>query len=47
LAQIEFWYEFASPYSYLSAMRVEARAQLRGIEDLGGEERRHVARRNA
>ncbi len=25
--EIEFWFEFASPYSYLSAMRIEAAAQ--------------------
>lgn len=27
MAQLEFWYEFASPYSYLSAMRIEALAE--------------------
>jgi len=29
--QIEFWYEFASTYSYLSAMRVEALAEAAGV----------------
>ncbi len=28
---IEFWYEFASSYSYLSAMRIEALATARGV----------------
>ena len=30
-ARLEFWYEFASTYSYLSAMRVEALAQRAGV----------------
>lgn len=30
--QIEFWYEFASPYSYLSAMRIETLARDHGVE---------------
>lgn len=29
---ITFWFEFASTYSYLSAMRVEAEAQARGVD---------------
>jgi 2-hydroxychromene-2-carboxylate isomerase len=29
--QIEFWYEFASTYSYLSAMRIEALAAPAGV----------------
>jgi 2-hydroxychromene-2-carboxylate isomerase len=29
--QIEFWYEFASTYSYLSAMRIEALAECAGV----------------
>ena len=29
---LEFWYEFASTYSYLSAMRVEKAAQAAGIQ---------------
>jgi 2-hydroxychromene-2-carboxylate isomerase len=29
--QIEFWYEFASTYSYLSAMRIEALASAAGV----------------
>jgi len=29
---VTFWFEFASPYSYLSAMRVETEAQARGVE---------------
>lgn len=28
---VTFWFEFASPYSYLSAMRVEGEAQKRGV----------------
>jgi 2-hydroxychromene-2-carboxylate isomerase len=28
---IEFWFEFASNYSYLSVMRIEAEAQRRGV----------------
>ena len=29
---LEFWYEFASTYSYLAAMRVEALAEAAGVE---------------
>ena len=29
---IEFWYEFASTYSYLAAMRIEARAAEAGVD---------------
>lgn len=29
---VTFWFEFASTYSYLSAMRVEAEADRRGVE---------------
>lgn len=29
---VTFWFEFASPYSYLSAMRVDAEAQARGVD---------------
>jgi 2-hydroxychromene-2-carboxylate isomerase len=29
--QLEFWYEFASTYSYLSAMRIEAVAEKAGV----------------
>ena len=29
--QIEFWFEFGSPYSYLSAMRIEELAAARGV----------------
>jgi 2-hydroxychromene-2-carboxylate isomerase len=29
---LEFWYEFASTYSYLSAMRIEALAATAGVE---------------
>lgn len=32
MAQIDFWYEFASTYSYLSAMRIDELARERGIE---------------
>jgi 2-hydroxychromene-2-carboxylate isomerase len=31
MAQIEFWYEFASTYSYPAAMRVESVAAARGV----------------
>lgn len=30
-ADIDFWYEFSSPYSYLSVMRIEALAQTHNI----------------
>ena len=30
--KIEFWYEFASTYSYLSAMRIEALAEAAGVD---------------
>ena len=30
--KVEFWFEFASTYSYLSAMRVEDEAARRGVE---------------
>ena len=29
---VTFWFEFASTYSYLSAMRIEAEAEARGVE---------------
>ncbi|MCR9079168.1 MAG: 2-hydroxychromene-2-carboxylate isomerase [Hyphomonadaceae bacterium] len=29
---ITFWFEFASTYSYLSAMRIDAEAEARGVE---------------
>jgi 2-hydroxychromene-2-carboxylate isomerase len=32
VAKIEFWYDFASTYSYLSAMRIEALAGAAGVE---------------
>jgi 2-hydroxychromene-2-carboxylate isomerase len=32
MAKAEFWYEFASSYSYPAAMRVEALAAAHGIE---------------
>ena len=31
MTAIDFWYEFASTYSYPAAMRVEARAAERGV----------------
>ena len=31
-ARLEFWYDFASTYSYLSAMRIEALAAAAGVE---------------
>ena len=32
MAKLEFWYEFASTYSYLSAMRIEVMAREAGVE---------------
>lgn len=32
MAKIEFWYEFASPYSYLTAMRIEEAARAAAID---------------
>jgi 2-hydroxychromene-2-carboxylate isomerase len=32
LRKLEFWYEFASPYSYLSAMRIEGLAHAAGVD---------------
>jgi 2-hydroxychromene-2-carboxylate isomerase len=32
MIQVDFWYEFASTYSYPAAMRVEALATARGVE---------------
>lgn len=32
MTTVEFWYEFASTYSYLSVMRIEAAAQAAGVE---------------
>lgn len=32
MAKLEFWYEFASTYSYLTAMRIEDMARHRGVE---------------
>ena len=31
MPQIDFWYEFASTYSYPAAMRIEAAAKTRGV----------------
>jgi 2-hydroxychromene-2-carboxylate isomerase len=31
LPDIEFWFEFASNYSYLSVMRIEGEAKRRGV----------------
>ncbi len=31
MAQLDFWYEFASTYSYPAAMRIEALASARGV----------------
>jgi 2-hydroxychromene-2-carboxylate isomerase len=31
MAKIQFWYEFASTYSYLAAMRIETLAAARGV----------------
>jgi 2-hydroxychromene-2-carboxylate isomerase len=30
--KLDFWYEFASTYSYLAAMRIEALAQKQGVD---------------
>ena len=30
--RLEFWYEFASTYSYLTAMRIEALAEKAGVD---------------
>jgi len=30
--RVEFWYEFASTYSYIAAMRVERLAEAAGVE---------------
>jgi 2-hydroxychromene-2-carboxylate isomerase len=32
MAKLEFWYDFASPYSYLAAMRIDDVAKVRGVE---------------
>lgn len=32
MPRLAFWYEFASPYSYLSAMRLDAEAAKAGVE---------------
>jgi 2-hydroxychromene-2-carboxylate isomerase len=32
MVRIDFWYEFASPYSYLTAMRIEAVAEAAGVD---------------
>ena len=32
MPKLEFWYEFASTYSYLSVMRIEELAARRGVE---------------
>ncbi|MGA8603248.1 MAG: 2-hydroxychromene-2-carboxylate isomerase [Beijerinckiaceae bacterium] len=32
MPQIDFWYEFASTYSYPAAMRIEAAAKERGVD---------------
>ncbi len=32
MPKLEFWYDFASTYSYLSAMRIEAVARTAGVE---------------
>ena len=32
MPQLTFWYEFASTYSYLAAMRIDASAQAAGVE---------------
>lgn len=32
MLKVDFWYEFASPYSYAAAMRIEALAVSRGVE---------------
>ena len=32
MAHVDFWYEFASTYSYPAAMRIEALAAERGVD---------------
>ncbi|WP_072377744.1 2-hydroxychromene-2-carboxylate isomerase [Hyphomicrobium sp. NDB2Meth4] len=32
MAKLEFWYEFASTYSYLTVMRIEEQAEAAGVE---------------
>lgn len=32
MVSLEFWYEFASPYSYLAAMRIEALARASSVD---------------
>jgi 2-hydroxychromene-2-carboxylate isomerase len=32
MPRLDFWYEFASTYSYLAAMRIEALAKVAGVE---------------
>ncbi len=32
MRKLEFWYDFASTYSYLSAMRIDAAAKAAGVE---------------
>lgn len=32
MTSVEFWYEFASTYSYLSVMRIEAAARAEGVD---------------
>jgi 2-hydroxychromene-2-carboxylate isomerase len=32
MARLTFWYEFASTYSYLAAMRIDAAADAAGVE---------------
>ena len=32
MAGLDFWYEFASTYSYLTVMRIEEEAKQRGVE---------------
>jgi 2-hydroxychromene-2-carboxylate isomerase len=33
--RLTFWYEFASTYSYLAAMRIDAAAQAAGVDVAG------------
>lgn len=37
MPRLEFWYEFASTYSYLSAMRIERLAAAAGVETCAAE----------
>ena len=35
MVELEFWYEFASTYSYLAAVQIEEKAERAGVEPSG------------